>query len=149
MPTIVWLTAGAGVWLAAVNATCALLTVAQRAGAAAAGAHARGPDCRALPARDAAGLVGPPGAVLGGVREPALAGRMRVIASDGSDRRRRRRRAGRVELDRSSSAHSCSYALHVRDAMVARLCWRADPGEPAGWYVWQRRGGWRRLAVDP
>lgn len=50
MPTIVWLMGGAGLWLAALGATGALLTAAKRANAAAdAGAGARGPRRRGCP----------------------------------------------------------------------------------------------------
>src|SRR3954453_23784392 len=100
MPTIVWLTAGAGVWLAALSATCALLTVAKRAdAAAAAGRDTLSPGCRGLPEKTAAGPIEPPGRIVVGVREPALAGPMRAIAPDGPDRRRRRRPPGGGGVD--------------------------------------------------
>ena len=98
--------------------------------------------------RTSTGLVKPRvSAIAVGVREPPLAPRMSAIAPGGPDPRRRRRPPGNVEVDQSSSGHT--YALHVRGEMVARLGWRTGPGGAAGWYLCQRRGGWRRLAVDP
>src|SRR3954470_24975141 len=104
MPTIVWVMAGAGVWLAAVSATCALLTVAKRADAAAgAGGDARRPGCRALP-ENALGGPGDPAisAIVVALGAPALAGRMHAIAPGGPDPRRLRRPPGSVEVDRAS-----------------------------------------------
>src|SRR3954447_18764205 len=136
MPTIVWLIAGAGVWLAAVGATCALLRMSKE-----------GPRRGGLPDSDGAGLVEPPiGAIVIDVREPRLASWTSAIAPGGRDRRRLRRPPASVELDHSSSPNS--YALHVRGDRVARLRWRSGGSRPAGWYLSQRRGGWQRLAID-
>src|SRR4051812_24943593 len=119
MPTIVWLIAGAGVWLAAVGATCALLTMTK-------GAPRRGGP------PDVAGLVEPrSGAIVIDLREPRLARPTSAIAPAGPDRRRLRRPPGSVDGDQSSSPNT--YALHVRGDIVARLRWRTGRCRPAGW----------------
>src|SRR3954451_23982458 len=86
MPTTLWLIAVAGTWLAAVGATCALLTMTKR-----------GPRRQGPPDNDAAGLVEP----------------------GGPDRRRAQRPPGHVDVEQSASGDS--YALHVREDVVARL----------------------------
>ena len=53
----------------------------------------------------------------------------------------------RRDVDRSSPPQA--YALYVHEEPVAQLHWGVGPGRPAGWYLWQRGGGWQRLAVDP
>src|SRR4051794_1788232 len=113
MPTIVWLMAGAGVWLAAVGATCALLTMTKRADAAAeADRAARGPRCWTLPTNDATGRAAPRvGAIAVGVREPRISAPVSAIAAGGPDPRRLRRPPGSVSVDRSSCADT--YALYV------------------------------------
>src|SRR3954447_17140483 len=133
MPTIVWLIAGASVWLATVGATCALLTMNKRG------------SCReGLPNNDAPGLVEPGiSAIAINRREPRLARRTNAFAPGGPDQRRARHAPGSVDVDQSTPANS--YALHLRGEMVARLRWCTGPGRPAGWYLWQRRGGWRHL----
>lgn len=149
MPTIIWLITGAGAWLAAVGATCALLTVTKRADADAdAGRDARGPRNRGLPKNDAAGLAQPRiSAIAVGVREPGLATPMSAIAPGGPDRRRPRRPPQSLDVDPSTCGNT--YTLYVRADIVARLRWRTGPRGAAGWYLCQRRGGWRRLSVDP
>src|SRR4051794_8807075 len=117
MPTTLWLIAAAGMWLAAVGATCALLTMTKI-----------GPRREGPPENDAAGLV-----------EPGIS----AIAPGGP---RPQRPPERVDVDQSASGDS--YALHVREDVVARLHWRNGPGRPAGWYLTQRSGGWQRLTVD-
>jgi len=67
-------------------------------------------------------------------------------APGGPDQRRPRRPPASVDLDQSTPGNT--YALHLRGEMVARLRWHTGPGRPAGWYLWQRCGGWRRLTVD-
>src|SRR4051794_18382052 len=111
MPTTLWLIAAAGMWLAAVGATCALLTMTKI-----------GPRREGAPENDAAGLV-----------EPGIS----AITIDPPER---------VDVDQSASGDS--YALHVREDVVARLHWRNGPGRPAGWYLTQRCGGWQRLTID-
>src|SRR4051794_3364457 len=134
MPTILWLIAGAGVWLAAVGATCALLSMST------AGPRRGGPP-------DVAGLVEPRiGTIVIDLREPRLAGWTSAIAPVGRDPRRLRRPPASVELEHSRSRNT--YALHVRGDRVARLRWRSAPCRPAGWYLSQQRGGWQRLAID-
>src|SRR3954454_20058956 len=109
MPTIVCLIAGAGVWLAAVGATCALLSITKE-----------GPRHGGLPDNHVAGLVEPRiGAIVIDRREPRLARRTSAIAPGGRDRRRLRPPPGSVDRDQSSSPNT--YALHVRGEMVARL----------------------------
>src|SRR4051812_10402007 len=97
LPRIVWLMAGAGVWLAAVGATGALLTVGGRAdGAAGAGRDVRGARRRGPPKSDAGGLAELRlGAIAVDVREPQLAARIGAIAAGGPDRRRQRGPQGR------------------------------------------------------
>src|SRR3954469_22026734 len=100
MPTTLWLVAAAGMWLAAVGATCALLTMTKR-----------GPLREGPPENDAAGLVEPGiSAITLDVREPGLARGTSAIAPGGPDRRRPQRPPGRVDVDQSASADS--YALH-------------------------------------
>src|SRR3954471_6708638 len=111
MPTTLWLIAAAGMWLAAVGATCALLTMTKI-----------GPRRDGPPENDPAGLV-----------EPGIS----VIAIEAPER---------VDVDQSASGDS--YALHVREDVVARLHWRNGPGRPAGWYLTQHCGGWQRLTID-
>src|SRR3954471_15731363 len=74
MPTIVWLTAGAGVWLAAVGAPCALLTVAKCADAPAEDdRELRAPGSRKRHANHALDLVVPRvGVIPVAVRQPRL-----------------------------------------------------------------------------
>src|SRR3954454_20426669 len=146
MPTIVWLIAGAGVWLAAAGAICMVLTVAKRADAAADGDwDASRARRRERAGHDPASLLGPPiSAITVGAREPGRTRPISASAPGGPGPRPRRPPPGSTEADRPGSGHS--YALHLRDARVAQLRWRADP---AGWYLRERRGGWRRLAVDP
>src|SRR4051794_37584211 len=106
MPTTLWLIAAASMWMAAVGATCALLTMTKR-----------GSRCDGPPENDAAGLVEPGiSAITIDVREPGLAS---AIAPGGPDRRRPQRPPGGVAVDRSASGDS--YALHVREDVVARL----------------------------
>src|SRR4051812_3635872 len=149
MPTIVWLMAAAGAWLAAVSAACMLLRVAKRADAdadAAAGGDARGPRWRGLPENDAPGLVEPRiSAIARGVREPRLARATSAIAPGGPRPRRLRSAPRGGDGDQSRARHN--HAPHRGEAIVARLRWRTDPGEP-GWDLWQPRAGWRRLAID-
>src|SRR4051794_27021694 len=149
MPTLVWLLAAVGAWLAAVCAICMLLTVAKRADAR---LHTP-PRLRAelgaggLALTDASGLSRPRiGAIEFGVREPPLAAPTTAIAAGGQADPPPwpRRCAG---LDPASAHHD--YRLYAREAPVAQLQWRVGPGHAAGWYLWQRREGWRRLAVDP
>src|SRR3954452_14272117 len=81
MPTMVWLVAGFGVWLAAVGATCALLRMAE-------GGSRRG----GAPDKEVGGLVEPRiGAVVIDRREPRLATGTSAIAPGGPGRRRLRR----------------------------------------------------------
>src|SRR3954451_19524508 len=129
MPTTLWLIAAAGMWLAAVGATCALLTMTKR-----------GPRRQGPPDNDAAGLVEPgTSAITIDVPEPGRASATSVIAPGGPDRRRPQRPPGHVDVDQSASGDS--YALHVREVVVARLHWRNGPGRPADWYLRQRSGG--------
>src|SRR3954453_10127909 len=116
MPLIVWLIGGAGVWLAAIGATCPLLAMSKR-----------GPRCEGLSDDDAAGLVEPRiSAIAIDVREPGLATRTSAIAPGRPDRRRPQPPPSRVDVDRSASGDS--YALHVRGDVVARLHWRTGRG---------------------
>src|SRR3954454_16886597 len=106
MPTTLWLIAAAGMWLAAVGATCALLTMTKR-----------GPRRQGPPDDDAAGLVEPGiEALTIDAREPGVASATsatRAIAPGGPDRPRPQRAPGRVDVDQSASGDS--YALHVRE----------------------------------
>src|SRR3954468_16557296 len=96
MPLIVWLIAGAGVWLAAIGATCALLAMSTR-----------GPRREGLPDNDAAGLVEPRiSAIAIDVREPGRARRTSAIAPGGPDRRRPQRPPERSDVDQSASGES-------------------------------------------
>src|SRR3954451_13585065 len=90
MPTIVWLMAAAAAWLAAVGATCVLLTAAKRADAAgAADGEAGGSRGRGLPGDDATGLVEPRlSAIVVAVLEPGRARPMSAIAAGGRRPRR-------------------------------------------------------------
>src|SRR3954451_15658706 len=101
MPLIVWLIAGAGVWVAALGATCALVAISTR-----------GPRRRGLPDNDAAGLVEPRiSAIAIDVREPGRARRTSAVAPGGPDRRRPHRPPERSDVDQSASGES--YALNV------------------------------------
>src|SRR3954471_4039726 len=91
MPTTLWLIAAAGMWLAAVGATCALLTMTKR-----------GPRRERPPDNDAAG-PGEPGskALTIATRGPGLASGTSAIAPGGPDRPRPQRAPGRVDVDQS------------------------------------------------
>jgi len=134
----------AGTWVALVGALCMVLTVAKRADAAAAGdCHAGGPHRRALPRHDPADLIGPPiTTIVLDRREP---GRALQISTSAPREPGPQRPPRSAELGHASPQHS--YALHVRDTKVARLRWRAEAGQLAGWYLSRQRGDWRRLAV--
>src|SRR3954452_25243751 len=91
MPTTLWLIAAAGMWLAAVGATCALLTMTKR-----------GPRRQGPPDNDAAGRVEPGiEALTIAAREPGVASATSVIAPGGPDRPRPQRPPGRVDVDQS------------------------------------------------
>src|SRR4051794_13156112 len=47
-----------------------------------------------------------------------------------------------------ASRHVASYVLHRGGRAIARLEWRASPGQPAGWYLRRARPPVRRLVVD-
>ena len=146
---IVWLLSAAAVWLAAVVAVCLLLTAVKRADAQLDSARAlrMDPASGGLPVNDASGVLGPRiGAIAAGEREPRLAAEPIAVAAG--------RQADpplwpplRRDVDRSSPPQA--YALYVHEEPVAQLHWGVGPGRPAGWYLWQRGGGWQRLAVDP
>src|SRR3954471_24193304 len=100
MPTTLWLIA-AGMWLAAVGATCALLTVTKR-----------GPRRQGPPDDDAAGLVEPGiEALTIDAREPGVASATSAtsaIAPGGPDRRRPQRGRGALpSINRRGTAMRC------------------------------------------
>src|SRR4051794_37587191 len=90
MPTSVWLVLGAGAWLAAVAATCALLTAAKRADACLRPPARAGPNRAELAAVDwrvheLSALLEPRvSAIVVAVREPRPAGPVIAIAASGT-----------------------------------------------------------------
>jgi len=149
MPTVMWLLTAVGSWLAAVVAICAVMTAAKRA-------DERYDTPPSLFAEPAAGnppvndSSGPPARIsaeVASTQRPPLAARLTTSAAGGEADAPPWPPSLRAEFDRSSAPPA--YRLYVRDAPVALLQWRADPGTAPGWHLSQRAESSHRLAVDP
>src|SRR4051794_30264191 len=133
MPTIAWLVLGAGAWLAAVGAICALLSVAKRADAQ------LPPPARAI--ADIAAVCPQPSGLSG-----PLGPRPSAASSPYASREPRPARP--VIASVASGAATPLYVLHRGARVIGSLEWRARSREAPGWYL--RRGARpaRRLELD-